>query len=278
MSLTTNLRRRAELVGLIFRSGAAGRGRRRAEHPFVDGLRSGQVIPHQGGHWPSAAPNTMAAYRHAAARTQILDVDLWLTADGVLVCSHDDELDADRRISTSTWAELESATAVPRFVDVAEALPDHRLNVEIKDAGALGPIRDVMQRDDLAERTCLSTFSPLLARALAGAIPKAAHARPTARSVGRIWGAGDVVQTMTFVPDAAPALGKLKPLLLRFLFTAGSPELVRRQIPIARKKQLPLFAWTVNDEAPLRALIDARIDAVLSDEPDLFDEPGHQAT
>ena len=276
MSLVTSVRRRAEFAGLVLRSGAAGRGRRRAEHPFVDGVRSGQVIPHQGGHWPSAPPNTMAAYRQAAARTQILDVDLWLTADDVLVCSHDDELDPDRRISTSMWAELESATPIPRFVDVAEAFPNHRLNVEIKDARALGPIRKVMRQHGLAERTCLSTFSPLLARALAGAIPKAAHARPTARSVGRIWGSGDVVQTMTFVPDAGAALGRLKPFLLRFLFTAGSPELVSRQIPIARKKHLPMFAWTVNDEASLRALIDARIDAVLSDEPDLFDEPGRQ--
>jgi glycerophosphoryl diester phosphodiesterase len=50
-------------------------------------------------------------------------------------------------------------------------------------------------------------------------------------------------------------------------------DLVRRQIPIAEKQGLPLFAWTVNDDAPLRELIDAGPDAVLSDQPALFDEP-----
>ena len=91
----------------------------------------------------------------------------------------------------------------------------------------------------------------MLARALAGAVPRAAHARPTARRVGWLWGTGDVVQTMTFVPDAAPALDRVKPLLLRLLFSAGSPDLVRKQIEVAQKKELPLFAWTVNEPVPL---------------------------
>jgi len=233
----------------------------------------GQVVPHQGGHWPGAQPKTTAAYRQAAARTQILDVDLWSTEDGVLVCSHDDELESGRRISAATWAELESMSSAPRFIDVAAAFPEHRLNVEVKDARALEPVRDLIGSGDLAGRTCLSTFGPVLARALAGAVPRAAHARPTARWVGRIWGSGDVVQTMTFVPDAAPALGRLKPFPLRVLFSAGSPDLVRRQIPIAEKKGLPIFAWTVNDDTPLRELVEAGADAVLSDRPTLFDEP-----
>jgi len=255
----------------VARSGAASRGPRRIDHPFVVGLRAGQIVPHQGGHWPGTHPNTAAAYEQAAPRTQILDVDLWLTEDAVLVCSHDDELEPGRLISATKWAELESTTSVPRFIDIATKFSEHRLNVEIKDSRALDPIRDLIESGDLADRTCLSTFSPVLARALAGAAPRAAHARPTARWVGRIWGSGDVVQTMTFVPDAAPAFGRLKPLLLRIFFSAGSPDLVVRQIPRAAKKGLPLFAWTVNDEGPLRALVEAGADAVLSDEPALFD-------
>jgi glycerophosphoryl diester phosphodiesterase len=273
MSFLEKVRSKIGFVPLVIRSGAARRGNRRADHPFASGLRPGQVIPHQGGHWDAAHPNTIEAYRLAAPRTQILDVDLWSTADGVLVCAHDDELESGRRISTSTWDELESTTSVTRFVDVAKAFPDHRLNVELKSAGGLGPLREAMADDDLADRTCLSTFSPLLARALAGAVPRAAHARPTARAVGRLWGSGDVVQTMTFVPDAAPALDRVKPMLLKLLFSAGSPDAVRRQLPVARKKGFPLFAWTVNEEAPLRDLVDAGLDAVLSDEPGLFDEP-----
>ncbi len=273
MSLAQRIRGKVRLFRLVLRSGAAGRGQRRADHPFVSGLRKGQVVPHQGGNWPDAHPNTLAAYRHAAPRTQILDVDLWLTADGVLVCSHDDEFEPGRRISETSWPDLASSTAVPRFTDVATEFPDHRLNVEIKDANALEAISALMEPDELADRTCLSTFSPVLARALAGAVPRAAHARPTARRAGRIWGHGDVVQTMTFVPDATSWLGPLAPPALRFLFSAGSPDATRRQISIAAKKGLSLFAWTVNDAAPLRELIAAGFDAVLSDEPGLFDEP-----
>ena len=213
MSFVTGVRSRARLARLVLRSGGARRGPRRRDHPFILGLRPGQVVPHQGGHWPNAQPNTTAAYRQAAPGTQILDVDVWLTEDGVLVCAHDDELEPGRRISTTTWAEIESTSSVPRFIDVATIFPEHRLNVEVKDARALDSVCDLIGSSDLADRTCLSTFSPVLARALAGAVPRAAHTRPTARRVGRIWGSGDVVQTMTFVPDAAPALGRLKPLL-----------------------------------------------------------------
>lgn len=259
------------MLRFVLRSGAAGRGARRAEHPFVAGLRTGQVVPHQGGHWPNTPANTIAAYELAAPRTQILDVDVWPTADDVLVCSHDDEIDPDRRISETTWPELEATSPAPRFVDVAAMFPDHRLNVELKDARGLIPLRDVMEDGELASRSCISTFSPLLARALAGAIPNAAHARPTARRAGRIWGKGDVVQTMTFAPDVAQ--NQYGPLVLRLLLTAGTPEQVKRQIPIAAKKGIPIFAWTVNDEAPLRKLTDAGIDAVLSDNPELFDPP-----
>ena len=273
MSFVPWVRSRARLALLVARSGAALPGPRRADHPFISGLRSGQVVPHQGGHWPGEQPNTIAAFQRAAPRSQILDVDVWMTADGVVVCSHDDAIGPTRRISTSTWAELETETTVPRLTEVATMFPEHRLNIEVKDARALASIRALLGSDDLAERTCLSTFNPVLARALTAAAPRAAHARPTARGFGRVWGRGDVVQTMAIVPDLAPGLGRLRPLLLRLAFGAGSNDSVLRQIPITRKKGLPLFAWTVNDPDSLRRLIDAGCDAVLSDRPELFDEP-----
>ena len=143
MSFVSRARGWAHLALLVLRSGRARRGARRGDHPFVSGLRVGQVIPHQGGHWPDAHPNTIAAYQRAALRSQILDIDVWLTEDGVLVCSHDDELEPGRRISTTTWTALEASSSVPRFVDVADMFPQHRLNVEVKDARAArcGPRR-----------------------------------------------------------------------------------------------------------------------------------------
>ena len=268
MSLSQTLR----LIPLALRSGAVRRGRRRRNHPFVTAFEPGQVIPHQGGHWPGVAPNTLEAFRHAAPRTQVLDVDVWLTNDGVPVCAHDDELESGARITESAWAELAGA-GIPRLEDVATEFAGHLLNIELKHGAALVPVRDVMRDHDLAERSCLSAFSPLLARAMAGAVPDAAHARPTAKRIGRIWGSGDVVQTMTFVPDALPVLGPLKPLVLRLLFRAGSPELVIDQLAGAAAKGLPVYAWTVNEADPLRRLIDAGVDAVLSDDPELFDPP-----
>lgn len=273
MPIARWIKSRARLLGLAARSGTAATGPRRAAHPFIAGLRSGQVVPHQGGHWPGEAPNTIAAFRLAAPRTQILDIDIRITKDGVLVCAHDDEIDPQHRISTTEWAQLESDTRIPRLIDVVSTFPEHRLNVEVKDPRAIDAIRTLLDAEELAERTCLSTFDPVLARALCAVAPDAAHTRPTARAVGRLWGRSDVVQTMAAVPDLAPGLGRFRSVLLRVGFSAGSTNAVVRQIQLARRKGLPLFAWTVNDRASLDALIAAGADAVLSDPPDLFDEP-----
>ncbi len=273
MPIARWIKGRARLLGLAARSGAAHTGPRRATHPFMAGLRSGQVVPHQGGHWPGDAPNTIAAFRLAAPRTQILDIDVRLTQDEVLVCAHDDEIDPQHRISSTEWAQLEADTTIPRLIDVASTFPEHRLNIEVKDARAIDAIRTLLAEEELAERTCLSTFDPVLARALCAVAPNAAHTRPTARALGRLWGRSDVVQTMAAVPDLAPGLGRLRWLLLRVGFSAGSTNAVVRQIRLARRKGLPLFAWTVNDRASLDALIAAGADAVLSDPPALFDEP-----
>ncbi|TFG97313.1 MAG: hypothetical protein E4H11_02135 [Myxococcales bacterium] len=140
MSCVPWVRSRARLALLVARSGAALPGPRRADHPFISGLRSGQVVPHQGGHWPGEQPNTIAAFQRAAPRSQILDIDVWMTADGVVVCSHDDAIGPTRRISTSTWAELETETTVPRLTEVATMFPEHRLNIEVKDARAVAAI------------------------------------------------------------------------------------------------------------------------------------------
>ena len=134
------------------------------------------VIGHAGGDqsWPHS---TMYAYREAAlAGTEVLEMDVQLTADGVLVVQHDDTVDRTTettgRVRDFTYEELQALdngywwsgewgnhdlpdeeyvwrgvrtgevdppagyTAddfrVETFRSIAEAFPDHVLDVEIK--------------------------------------------------------------------------------------------------------------------------------------------------
>lgn len=113
-----------------------------------------KIIAHRG--FAGAAPeNTVAAARRVATgpgRASMMEVDVMPTADGTVVCFHDDHLhDAgDSRGITDArgrvWetpddvvldAEvLDSAETVPRLADVLSALPETvGLNVELKNPG-----------------------------------------------------------------------------------------------------------------------------------------------
>src|SRR3954469_9737535 len=69
--------------------------------------------------------NTIAAFERAlAAGVTGLETDVWLSADGEVVCSHDPVVRRGRRrqrISASTAADL-AELAVPRLADVYEQL------------------------------------------------------------------------------------------------------------------------------------------------------------
>jgi glycerophosphoryl diester phosphodiesterase len=134
------------------------------------------VIGHAGGDqsWPHS---TMYAFREAAlAGTEVLEMDVQLTADGVLVVQHDDTIDRttettgrvrdftydelqeldngywwsgewgnhDLPVEEYTWRGVRSGDVEPpasytaddfrieSFKAIAEAFPDHVLDVEIK--------------------------------------------------------------------------------------------------------------------------------------------------
>ena len=94
---------------------------RSARHPYLDW--PGPIpFAHRGG--ASDAPeNTMPAFEHAVRLGyRYLETDVHVTADGVVVAFHDDDLSRTcgrpGRISTLPWSEVSAAR-----VDGAEPIP-----------------------------------------------------------------------------------------------------------------------------------------------------------
>ncbi len=104
------------------------------------------TFAHRGA--PKEAPeNTLPAFRRALELGATgLETDVWLSADGEVVCTHDATLRAGLRryrISTTTAATL-AELGVPRLADVyAELGTEFELSVDVKEHAAARGLVDV---------------------------------------------------------------------------------------------------------------------------------------
>lgn len=115
-----------------------------------------------------------------AAGVDGVEVDLQVSADGVVFLFHDDELDeladaspaATGRARAKTWAQLQKLTVrggqpIPRLDEVLEGWPvDKTLNLELKAGGEalVSALEGVLDQHSKREAVVLSSFNPHMLR------------------------------------------------------------------------------------------------------------------
>lgn len=236
-------------------------------HPFFD--HPGPIaVAHRGG--AGVEPeNTMRAFERAVADGfRWLETDVHATADGELVAFHDESLDrvTDGRgvIRDLPWADVRRARVtgtepIPRLVDLLEAFPDARFSIDPKHDSAVGPLVEVIRRTDVLERVCFGAFSD--------------------RRLGRLrrdLGAGACIGLGPYGTAAVALRSRGVPAPLPrhrpdcvqppFVFR-GRTFVTRRYVETARSLGLAVVTWTVDDVDDLHAVLDAGVDAVITDHP-----------
>jgi glycerophosphoryl diester phosphodiesterase len=222
------------------------------------------AIAHRGGAG-LAAENTIDAFAISyALGIRYLETDVRLTADGVPVLFHDTRLQP--RAGVSGRVERCRLGDLPPWVPTLEGvLAGYRgscFTVDIKVAAAVEPVVEVVRRVGCAARVCV-----------AGA-----------------WDAtldqlGDLIG-----PDLSLAMGWRA--LFGLVTASGNRSWLRRpvrarfaHVPI-RLGRLPIFrdalverahdvgvrvvVWTVNDPSTMARLLDAGVDGIITDRPDLL--------
>lgn len=227
------------------------------------------VIAHRGasGHAPE---NTLAAFRRAVALgASFIETDLHLSRDAHFVAIHDDTVHrttngqgkvhdltlADlRRLDAGSWFGSEfSGERIPTLEEILEFAKknDVVFYLELKPTGAWGG-----------------------EHALIGALRES----------------GEIARTIVISFDAGiiAALRKIEPTLMTGLLFEGqidqplerAVEVGARQLAVrgdlvtpaliaeARKRDLQIVCWTVNQPAHMRMLIEAGVDGIMSDYPD----------
>lgn len=238
--------------------------------------------------------NSAAAFAEAVALGyRVLETDVHVSADGQVVALHDPTLDRTTDgtgpLSSLAWEQVarlhllgpggEPSEHHPvRLADLLDAFPADdaagptpcvRLNVDVKEGAAVGPVVELLaSRPDDAARVCVASFSDARRRAVVRALARrgvrvtssagtagvlrflvAARLGLRGRLLRRVV-AGSVGLDALQVPERAHGLALVTPRLVRAAHSAG----------------LVVHVWTVDDPARMRHLLDAGVDGIVTDD------------
>lgn len=234
-------------------------------HPYLD--HAGPIaFAHRGG-GAEAPENTMAAFERAVGLGyRYLETDVQVTADGVLVVFHDDDLrrvcGRPERVDALPWTEVQTCRVngtepIPQFDELLDRWPDARINVDCKTDAAVAPLIEAIERHGALDRVCVASFSDRRLRRIRK------HAGPRlCTSAGRwelaaLWAIGiRLGSSASQVPDH------------RGPFAIATERLVRR----SHRRRMPVHVWTVDDRGDMTRLLDLGVDGIITDRPALLRE------
>ena len=200
--------------------------------------------------------NTISAFRVALEQgASGIETDVWLSADGEVVCAHDPVVSRGlrkRKIASATAEELTSY-GIPRFADVYGALGSaYECSVDVKTAAAAEGLVEVGRAHDALERLWVCSPDTELLRAL--------RPEPRVKLVhsDRRNSIGPPLERHAF--DLAEA-GIDAMNFHHTEWTAGLVSLFHRF-------GVRAFAWDTQESRQIRAVLAMGIDAVYCDRPD----------
>lgn len=230
---------------------------------------------HRGASYEAPA-NTLAAFMLAAELgADGIEFDVQLSKDGQVVVIHDFTLDATTDghgpVGDKTLDELQALDAgswfdaafaqqrIPTLQEVADAV-GHRLllNIELKtqslrDDGLAAAVVKAVEENNLQDRVVISSFNPL-------AVWRAKHLNV------------DLPAGLTYTPDSPfflrrPWLRYVVPLdALHPFHTLVDGAYLRW----ARQRGFRVHTWTVDDTGEMQRLVQAGVDLLITNRPDLL--------
>jgi glycerophosphoryl diester phosphodiesterase len=242
------------------------------------------VMAHQGGDklWPG---NTLYAFERAVEMgVDVLEMDIRRTADGVLVVIHDDTVDrttnGSGRVPEMSLAEIKELDAayhwpydsdehpyrgqgitIPTLEELFIALPDMRMNIDMKqwEADVPAQLCRLIRDNGMSDRVIGASFSsdiirdfrrhcPEVATALGESEVRVFFGLTSAYLGAAYWPVADALQ----VPE----------------YGGGFHLVTRRFVESARRHNVKVHVWTVDEIDDMQRLIDLGVDGIITDRPD----------
>jgi glycerophosphoryl diester phosphodiesterase len=233
------------------------------------------AIAHRGGAG-LAAENTLAAFsRSYALGLRWLETDVRMTADGQLLAFHDATLrrvtGLRGRVGGRSLAQLRGLGALgggellPLDALLA-AFPDGRFIIDVKERACVEPLAALLRTSGAAARVCAAgAWDSWLLELRARVGPELTTALSW-RALARLVASSRPARQRTLPEDGAGCYAHVP---LRFgRIRVFADDLVHR----AHDSGVKVIVWTVNDPATMHRLLDAGVDGVITDRPDVLRE------
>ncbi len=211
-------------------------------------------------------------------------MDVHCTRDGELVVIHDESVDRTTNgkgaVEDLTLSEIQSLDAgarfvdlagrhsfrdrgvvIPRFVDVLEAFPGVRMNVDAKGTGVTARLLEAIRAVKAEQRVLLASVEE------AGRADRQGYGGPTSASRRQI----RMFYYLHRLPGGGPYTPRADALQVPFRWEGRqvtTPRLVRE----AHRRNLPVHVWTVDDRDVMRTLLGWGVDGIQTDRLDLLAE------
>jgi glycerophosphoryl diester phosphodiesterase len=267
-------------------------------HPFFDRLTPTLHISHRGG--AALAPeNTMLAFRQAVERfqTDMLELDVHMTADGELVVAHDPtvdrctdgtgeiarltlsqvrRLDAGHHFSQDRGATFPcrgKGAQVPTLVEVLRAFPRVRLNVDVKAStpGIEAAFARTIRNERAAQRVCCGSEREEMSARLFAAFPEGCHFYPAEAL------AAFVIAVRSGEPPPSDPRFSVLDMPLEY---EGIRLIDAQLLEAAERANKWVNVWTIDEADVMRRLVSDGVGGIMTDRPDLLrdvleSEPTH---
>lgn len=264
MRMGTSDRRRCRLMLRPWRARlarATTAGMPAPAHPFLE-WDGPLAFAHRGG--ASDVPeNTMPAFQYAVdLGYRYVETDVQVTADGVVVAFHDNDLRRTTgrvgRISDLPWSEVRSALVngeapIPTLEDLLGTWPDLRVNIDCKSDAAAPGLIAALRRTASLDRVLVGAFNDLRLRRLRAALGPGLC---TSMGPGAV-AALRYGRTTTFSAQAAQVpvrQGRLTVVDQRF-------------VDRAHRLGIQVHVWIVDDAPEMERLLDLGVDGLMTDRP-----------
>jgi glycerophosphoryl diester phosphodiesterase len=239
------------------------------------------LIAHRGG-GKLAPEETLPAFQNAMnLGADVLELDVHSTADGEVVCLHDDTVDrttdGSGPVNDMTLTELRALDAgydfspdggasfpfrgqgiqVPTLAEVLEAHPNAWWSIEIKQSSPsiVDSVLDVIDAANAVDRTVLVAFVDQVVLDIRAKRPDVLTGMPLG-------------EMTTFLTLSTETEGSYVPptRIVQPPSNSVSAELVLR----ANRFNLRLHAWTVNDQSEMEELLALSTHGIMTDDPALL--------
>jgi glycerophosphoryl diester phosphodiesterase len=233
-------------------------------HPFLE-WPGPLAFAHRGGALETIE-NTIEAFTYAVSLGyHYLETDVHVTADGVVVAFHDQDLQRscglEGAISSHSWDEVRNVRVngkgqIPQLDELFETFPEARINIDAKSDQVVPGLAAAVRRHNALHRVCIGSFSDLrlirlrneLGSELCTSLGPAqvAALRVATRPAGR----GSAAQV--------PHVHRGIPVV--------TPKFVRN----AHRFGIAVHVWTIDEPEEMRQLLEMGVDGIMTDKPSVL--------